>query len=730
MVVVPDALLEPAWVPSERAATALRAGRWAEATDALLAEDARALRSAQQADRAFVLAWAAIRADRASEVASTWPLVQASATAPASYRALTVAELQAAAGDRTAALVSLGQVDPDAVIAPRAQALRAEVLHGLGRTAEASKVLEAMVARPDPAPGSALAWLTLARRRGVGSEASYAALRHLWTWYPTTDEGRQAATLLAASYKDRTPTRDQLVRRAERFADAGAWSTTLDLLEEARATGEPASDACLEAWLAGRSLYKKNQLGDAVAAFGDAGSRCPASSEGPGHKILYMKGMAQFRKGQFAASARTYAEIADRYADTTFADDGLTRAGIALVEDGQPDAAMAMWRQALERFPDGDTVPEATFRMAFALYEDGRTEEAVKVADALGKLSQRADEVHVLAGRYWAARWRVYPDVRAPNQLSKDMAARQVALRAWERLAVDTPHHYYAALAWGRLSQLAPDVAARLRTSTARPKATPWQARPAFLAHPAVLRAAGLVQVGLVREGLAEWSQVDEQELTADEMAWFQDLRVRAGDWLAAHNDMHSWLRDHPLGTLGGREASVIRLAFPDRYLDEVRAATATAAYPPRYFHALVREESTFNKDIVSHAGARGLSQLMPATAEGVARKMGITVRGNDLFTPSINLRLGARYLDDVLRGQHGNFCLALAGYNAGPARVDGWVREGGNVPLDEFVERIPYRETRGYVKRVTSTWQTYQHASGTAPAYVDLTPFLASVRP
>ena len=166
------------------------------------------------------------------------------------------------------------------------------------------------------------------------------------------------------------------------------------------------------------------------------------------------------------------------------------------------------------------------------------------------------------------------------------------------------------------------------------------------------------------------------------------------------------------------------------RYEQEVQTACSDYPWDYRLFHALVREESNFNRDIVSHAGARGLSQLMPATARSVARWLGTTVSDKGMFVPETNLRIGGRYLHFLMDRYGGDPFISLAGYNAGEGNVDKWLRERGNRPVDEFVESIPFRETRHYVKRVSSSWQMYHLLYDGGDAFPALAAFNHQVVP
>ena len=135
----------------------------------------------------------------------------------------------------------------------------------------------------------------------------------------------------------------------------------------------------------------------------------------------------------------------------------------------------------------------------------------------------------------------------------------------------------------------------------------------------------------------------------------------------------------------------------------------------PALLLAIARQESNFNPNAISHAGARGVMQLMPATARQVARQNRLQYSRSRLTEdPSYNIRLGRSYLADMLKKFEGSYVLAVAAYNAGPQAVTRWLRENGDPrnsvddPID-WIELIPYGETRNYVQRVLGNLQVYR---------------------
>jgi hypothetical protein len=125
--------------------------------------------------------------------------------------------------------------------------------------------------------------------------------------------------------------------------------------------------------------------------------------------------------------------------------------------------------------------------------------------------------------------------------------------------------------------------------------------------------------------------------------------------------------------------------------------------------YALIREESFFRADAVSPANAYGLMQLLLGTAQQTARPLGVVPVKNDLFNPDINIRFGVEHFKYLVDKYDGKPYLALAAYNAGEGRVSEWLKRFGNVPQDEFIEMIPFTETRNYVKNILRNCRYYK---------------------
>jgi len=151
-------------------------------------------------------------------------------------------------------------------------------------------------------------------------------------------------------------------------------------------------------------------------------------------------------------------------------------------------------------------------------------------------------------------------------------------------------------------------------------------------------------------------------------------------------------------------------VAYPNAFRDLIERHCKTERLDPDLLQALMREESALDPKALSWAGALGLTQLMPGTARAVARQLGLKrVTERQILQPDLNIRMGAALLGRLVRKYGGSRAPALASYNAGSTSVDRWLAAGAGRALDEWVEEIPIAETRGYVKRVLRSYNTYQ---------------------
>jgi soluble lytic murein transglycosylase len=216
------------------------------------------------------------------------------------------------------------------------------------------------------------------------------------------------------------------------------------------------------------------------------------------------------------------------------------------------------------------------------------------------------------------------------------------------------------------------------------------QREQALLNQPGLLRAFELYAVDLPKLARREWTQA-LQNADPDTLRMAADLANKRG-----------WY-DRAVFTLNSGDAlRLYQLRFPLASQDGVVPQAEQSGIEAAWAYGILRAESAWMSDAHSGADARGLMQLLPGTAELVAKRNGLNWGGGDtLYDPTVNITLGTRYLAQMAERYNGAPWLASAAYNAGPGRVDQWLAARGTLAPDLFVATIPFKETREYVARV-----------------------------
>jgi soluble lytic murein transglycosylase len=213
--------------------------------------------------------------------------------------------------------------------------------------------------------------------------------------------------------------------------------------------------------------------------------------------------------------------------------------------------------------------------------------------------------------------------------------------------------------------------------------------------------AQKLTALGL--NDLAKWELWEVERHTRNRQ--YLKLLIRAYEGIGSYNRSAS-IADLSFG--GDRDekgfdgaADLWQSAYPQAYKSDVEKSAKEFGIEPEWIWAFMRTESMYRPDVISPVGARGLMQLMKYTARNLTRLLGENDQDMDLLDPQVNIRLGSQYLGRLNRKFKGRLPLVAAAYNAGPHRVEGWLVNFGQLDTDEFIEHIPFLETRNYVKKV-----------------------------
>jgi soluble lytic murein transglycosylase len=372
--------------------------------------------------------------------------------------------------------------------------------------------------------------------------------------------------------------------------------------------------------------------------------------------------------------------------------------------------SMAFYRKLVERFPNGARAKDSHWRVAWHTYRAGSMESALELF--VDHLSRFPDSEHRAAALYWAG--------RAQLRLGRPEEARPV----FEAVAQRFPAQYYGQLA---RAQLAP------ARSPARVSYRPDSRIEKILADLKRAAPASPDLAPLLNASLNGWprakalSQIGLFELAGKELQYrpaygssrsidFQaaQLFVKAKNFHRSTTVLRRVFPDYLDLPFGALPREVWQMFYPANYEDIIQQEAAKYAIDPYLIMALIRQESAFNPKAISSANARGLMQLLPSTARRLARGMKLARPSQArLHDPALNIRLGMRYFSDLLKQFNGETGKALASYNAGEHRVEAWMSEGSYADSAEFVDTIPFSETRNYVKIINRNYFFYRSLYG-----------------
>ena len=379
----------------------------------------------------------------------------------------------------------------------------------------------------------------------------------------------------------------------------------------------------------------------------------------------------------------------------SYIDDALIQLAKVYERKGQTEKAMKVFKKILSDHPSGDQINFCAWRIAYSHIRRGQFEKAIPW---LKKLKGR----HEAQGKYWLARAFEKSDLKT-------------AIIEYEAILYGPPLSFYSWLALGRLEQIAPETAKRARQKLEDNRdqlrkhadSTPDKDLPKALRHSLLLKEIGFEQ-DAVQEALWWSADKPEQEKQLLTMRTLHKLKA-----YSAAQHILRWKLPKRLSSFPDKQSySDWQIAYSLAFKNEIEAAAEKMKIDPLLLFALAREESTFDANIVSWAGAMGLCQLMPATGIGayadVYRKR--LVDTDALLDPALNAQLGAHVLKQGLKRFKGIQALALAAYNGGPRLAQNTMPKTKALDFDLWVESIGVRETRRYVKKVLQSWGRYRY--------------------
>lgn len=469
-----------------------------------------------------------------------------------------------------------------------------------------------------------------------------------------------------------------LYRKAQSQRALGDTDKALDTLE-LLIVEYPKSEWLASAWLEkARTLAATGDSDRAVKAYLDLAAFFPANELAP--KALWQAAELREEEGNFSEAARLYADVQFGFPALEDADRALWHAGLLQYRTGAQDQAMATWSTLLEKYP------ESPYK-ARCLYW-------------LGKLGATFDTEE---GDHWdqllAAEPRGFYALRVQQIRSgESLTSTRLITTAIAPPPFAAPEAETEILAW-------------LHSWTEVPTNTSLVELPVpLMDHPRLRRGQALLDAGLRLEALDEFGKLrstlaDEPVALAQLALYFQGLGLPAQAARSAYRLVWLW----PDGPIQDAPLALQRLIYPLAYADLLSAEAQNRNLDPLLLAALVRQESYFEPLAESSAGARGLGQIMPSTALGIATSLHLDdFDVEDLYRPTVSIRFAAYYLSAQLRYFDNQLLVALAAYNGGPGNTLRWLEIAGP-DLDLFVEVITAEQSQRYLREVYAQYLFYE---------------------
>jgi soluble lytic murein transglycosylase len=596
-----------------------------------------------------------------------------------------------------ATLSNFSAAYPESLLARDAHLSYANGLLSEGRASEAAELLEKdrLPARSDIelAVGKAYAALGQPTKAAEAfsnvyfnmptssdADAAYAELIKLQGAPPTTTAQRKA--------------RAELLIKARRYADAASEFAQLAL----HATPETRPEAQLSL---ADALHRAGRNRDARA---ELASFSGATPEQTAHR-LYILGEIAWATDDNPTFYRTVDELRQSAATSPWLEASLLSAANLHLVHHEYDQALDCYRELQQRFPNGSKASYAHWKTAWLTLRQGRREEAKKLLEEQISLYPGGNEAN--AALYWRAR------------LAEEDNQPAMARAFYQKLSDRYRNYYYAELGRDRLKKLPeiPDppgefpLLDRIPPLEHAEKITLTEA-PADNLH--LQKAKLLGNGGLVDFAVSEMQAAAKEDPGSWSLAETAQLFTDTGHYDRAIETMKRSVPSYFAVDISMLPREYWEALFPRPYWNDLKRFSEKNGLDPYLVSSLIRQESEFNPVAVSRANAVGLMQLLAKTGKVVARQEGIKhYSASELYNPTMNLQLGTRYFRGMVDKFGGSFEHALAAYNAGSDRVDDWIGQGPYRDSPEFVESIPFTETREYVQAIMRNANVYKQLYG-----------------
>ena len=550
---------------------------------------------------------------------------------------------------------------PDSAIGHDAHERLAEIHLGSDRHAEAEKIYSHLARR------TASKWKKAVHLKNLGEIKEKQGLFHaasemferIWAEHPEVSFSDYVFELHKKNEKTFTPSPRQFAKRGEVLFKTGNWEGALEAFSGATQTSAVRIKT-------GICLYRLSRFPEALDVF--SGIDSP--------KAFYWKGVTLMSMEKEKEAMGAFELLHKLNPGSSWAAKSLLKAARLRHLREETEEAQRLYRLVIEKYPKREEARKSAWNLGWIHYRKKEYEKALEV------FSDRA-------WAYGAERERfLYWYARAAERAGD----KPGALFALGKLADSRKITYYSFLAKLRLK----------KTLFPNPPPAAYSGNP-FGKNPALKKFLFFAKAGIYDLALREAELLRSQAKTVAQRLHLASLYLQVRDYKNSISLAN-----------GLRSPEALPFSFPKGFEKRVKFFSQKYTLDEFLVYSVIREESHFDKEAVSVSDARGLMQLLPSTALEAAPKAGLSsFETSQLFSPDTNLNLGCYYLSWLLEIFGGNFAVSLAGYNGGPTSAKIWYEKNGSLDIDEFVEEIPFEQSRNYVKKILRSYAAYEAVYG-----------------
>jgi soluble lytic murein transglycosylase len=600
--------------------------------------------------------------------------------------------------EAVANLADFAKAHPDSLLVRDAAISYADALLLEGQSAEAVTLLEQM-----RTPVRSDLEFVLGRAYAASGQTSKAAdtFANIYYTMPASAEADVAYAELKKlplapqpTFVQRSLRADGLMKR-RRYADAAEEYRVL--VNEANPGGRPAQQLALADALhrSGNNREARQVLSSLENLSGELNAQ-----------RLYLLGQVAWSSNENDVFYRSVDELRQVAPSSPWLEQALLSAANLHLVHHEYDQALDAFRESQQRFPNGARASYVHWKAAWLTLRQGRNDDAKKAFEE--QISLYPTGAETPAALYWRA--RLAEEDNQPN----------MARAFYQKLSDRYRNYYYAELARERMKQL-PAAGDATTQYALLDRVPPLENSGKIIESEPPVEELRVQKAELLGNGgLVDFAVRELQAAaSADGGSWAPaetaQLYVETGHYNQAIEFMKHSAPNYFALDIPDLPRKYWEALFPKAYWSDLRRYATANGLDPYLVASLIRQESEFNPYAVSRANAVGLMQLLPKTGKAVAKEVKLKrYSSSQLYTPAVNMQLGTRYFRGMVDKFGGSFEYALAAYNAGSDRVEEWLGQGKYRDPQEFVESIPFTETREYVQAILRNASVYRQLYGT----------------